>query len=77
MTHLRAYFTVCGIFLLSIATTVPSSGQSFTTLLFLNGADGSPPNTPLIQGLDGNLYGTTSGGGTNGGGLEEIMSRKC
>jgi uncharacterized repeat protein (TIGR03803 family) len=35
---------------------------------FLGGAGGSTPNASLIQGTDGNLYGSTSAGGTNGSG---------
>jgi uncharacterized repeat protein (TIGR03803 family) len=31
-------------------------------------ADGFFPYGPLLQGMDGNFYGTTSGGGANGGG---------
>jgi uncharacterized repeat protein (TIGR03803 family) len=30
---------------------------------------GSHPNGPLVQGTDGNFYGTTSGGGTLDGGV--------
>ncbi len=43
-----------------------SSAGVLTELhLFTGGADGSSPGAPLIQGLDGNLYGTTFFGGTN------------
>jgi uncharacterized repeat protein (TIGR03803 family) len=38
----------------------------FTLLAYLTGANGASPIAPLIQGTDGNFYGTTSQGGTNG-----------
>ena len=42
---------------------------------FGGGADGSGPNSALIQGSDGNLYGATSSGGQNNNGiLFEIIS---
>jgi uncharacterized repeat protein (TIGR03803 family) len=41
---------------------------AITTLVSFNGANGSFAATGLIQGGDGNLYGTTSGGGASGGG---------
>ncbi len=43
-----------------------SQAQTFTNLSSFNGTDGaSPRNVALAQGLDGNLYGTTSLGGAN------------
>ena len=33
-----------------------------------NCADGTTPNGPLLEGMDGNFYGTTFGGGANGAG---------
>jgi uncharacterized repeat protein (TIGR03803 family) len=47
-----------------------SSAQTFTNLASFNGSDGEFPwNTPLVQGLDGDFYGTTNKGG--------ISSRSC
>jgi uncharacterized repeat protein (TIGR03803 family) len=39
---------------------------TLTTLVCFNGANGSHPAAPLVQGSDGNFYGTTVNGGTNG-----------
>jgi uncharacterized repeat protein (TIGR03803 family) len=42
------------------------TAQTLTTLASFNGIDGSDPNTaPLVQGTDGNYYGTTVLGGPN------------
>src|SRR5260370_21572804 len=43
--------------------------QTFTTLMNFTGSNGSSPLfAPLIQGTDGNLYGTASAGGEHGQG---------
>ena len=49
---------------------VPTSpAQTFTKLLDFNSTNGSGPGYgSLVQGTDGNLYGTTEGGGPNGWG---------
>ncbi len=39
-----------------------------TTLVSFNGANGCSPQAPVIEGTDGNLYGTTTYGGPDGGG---------
>jgi uncharacterized repeat protein (TIGR03803 family) len=48
--------------------TINSAGTLTTLHSFSNGADGGGPNAGLVQGRDGDFYGTTSEGGTNGGG---------
>jgi uncharacterized repeat protein (TIGR03803 family) len=50
-----------------------TAGGGLTTLYtFTNGADGSLPTAPPIQGTDGNYYGTTCPGCNNQGGYGSI-----
>src|SRR5215472_15112725 len=48
-----------------LAATSTSSAQSFTTLVNFNGTNGRGAYGSLVQGTDGNFYGTTSAGGAN------------
>jgi uncharacterized repeat protein (TIGR03803 family) len=55
----------CGIFLLWATTALALPAQTFTTLHSFGGADGDSPVSALVQGTNGNLYGTTLFGGAN------------
>src|SRR5580692_7548439 len=56
-------------FMLCLAGAVSSQAQTFTKLVDFNLTNGSNPAfMSLIQGGDGNLYGTTASGGTNDAG---------
>jgi uncharacterized repeat protein (TIGR03803 family) len=63
MAKLNWMMKSCGVFLLWAATAVASPAQTFTTLLNFDYTDGQAPYVGLVQGAEGNYYGTTMFGG--------------
>ncbi len=57
----------CALLVLCVITAIAAPAQ-FKTLHSFDGTDGSTPYGALVQGIDGNLYGTTEAGGANGAG---------
>ena len=57
--------SLSALFALLVATVVALPAQTFTVIKSFNGTNGAGSVGPLVQGLDGNLYGTSYGGGTN------------
>lgn len=62
----NCWAVVCGICGLLVTLTPASPAQTFTTLATLTSDQGSFPFSALIQGRNGDLYGTALNGGANG-----------
>jgi uncharacterized repeat protein (TIGR03803 family) len=58
----------CYTLLFCLATAIGSSAQTYKTLVNFDITNGSTPFSALVQGTDGNFYGTTAAGGANGDG---------
>jgi len=70
---LRAVLTMCNLLLLA-TTVLAASNETILHNFNKNGQDGVAPNGGLISDTAGNLYGTTTGGGTNRAGtVFELM----
>ena len=65
MARVRGWQRMCGVVLFCALMATRASAQDvLTTLVNFGGKNGSDPGS-LIQGSDGNFYGTTDIGGTN------------
>lgn len=51
---------------LSVVTAMILPAQTYTRLFTFGGTNGAQPAAALVQAADGDLYGTTMGGGING-----------
>ena len=63
MSKMNFYMRPCALFLLWAMTTVALPAQTFKTLHNFDNTDAALPWATLVQGNDGNFYGTTQNGG--------------
>jgi uncharacterized repeat protein (TIGR03803 family) len=66
MQELKFGKFACIVAVLCVAAAVALSAQTFTTLVKFNGTPQPANPTQLVAGIDGNIYGVTQAGGTNG-----------
>src|SRR5258708_1352805 len=63
MRKVGGWKSICTVLVLCTAT-ISSRAQTYVTLHSFNSTDGNDPLGTLVQGVDGNFYGTTHSGGS-------------
>jgi hypothetical protein len=64
MSKLGLWRTICLVCVFCVTMAITSPAQTYKTLVSFNGTNGAYPYPmSLIQGTDGNFYGTTIQGG--------------
>jgi uncharacterized repeat protein (TIGR03803 family) len=53
------------LFVFCAAAPIAASAQTLTTIADFTFSEGMDPDAPLVQGINGNLYGTTAAGGSS------------
>jgi uncharacterized repeat protein (TIGR03803 family) len=76
MSKLSFWRTICLVCVFCTVEVVGSPAQTFTSLVSFDGMDNANSiyGPPLVQGRDGNLYGTTRGGSTSNGTVFKITA---
>jgi hypothetical protein len=59
----KTTLTLC---VFSAVAAIASPAQTFNSLFSFEGTNGTQPTAVLVQGTDGNFYGTTAYGGSGG-----------
>jgi len=68
----------CDLFLLCLLAAIAAPAQTFTSISSFDVTNGANPQWgPLVQGIDGNFYGTTSGGGIYNSGCFRSSDGYC
>ena len=74
LENFRVSMMVCVVAVFCATTAITSHAQTLTTLARFSRPNAAVPSAPVVQGSDGNFYGTTLFGGANNEGAVYKLS---